>query len=249
MTQALQLSGRYVEEIQLTSINAIKLRDLPATRHVFTQLTKLELDLVGFEFFAQGAARHENIVNILKCTEATLQHLRLRFAYRTNKPMNLDNIFNECNGNKTDVFEPIVFQKLQTLDISSFEGCGQSLIQFLTAQRMLNAVGLWSVRITTASMTWLDVVACLSRSVCSLNSVTRFMILPLMLFFITILALSVCKKMTAGSRGCRGRIHCHRSWGGSWLIIKLGKIRFIMSTRDSREQVWKYRGENQDVEL
>ncbi|KAI8955586.1 hypothetical protein F4801DRAFT_528304 [Xylaria longipes] len=165
LAQALHAADRRIKCLHVSEFFADRIHDSSATRHVFTGLQEIRLDVLHVEYLADEAQRHQVLVELFKCSQPTLRklsfvgggkwmHLPARGAHSLLK------IFSDQTDETPLVFPQLEFVRLGGLILST-----PPLLRFLRAQPSLKHLEFSYIYLSTPDCGWPSLVKGLPRSI------------------------------------------------------------------------------------
>ncbi|TGJ84376.1 hypothetical protein E0Z10_g4386 [Xylaria hypoxylon] len=150
IAQALHAADRRIKHLNISEFFADHLHDSSATRHLFTGLQHIRMDVIHVEFLADEARKAQVLVDLFKCAQPTLQRLSI-----------------VAGGDGADEAgeTPLVFPQLEFVRLGGLILSTPPLVRFLRAQPNLKRLEFSNIYLSTPDAGWPSLVEALPTSV------------------------------------------------------------------------------------
>ncbi|KAI0857022.1 hypothetical protein F4860DRAFT_491160 [Xylaria cubensis] len=162
---ALHAANQRIKRLHVSEFFAEELHDSLATRHIFTGLQEIRLDVLHIEYLLDESPRHQVLVELFKCVQPTLR--KLWFVGGGKWPSlpargghSLLKIFSDQPDETPLVFPQIEFVQLSGLILST-----PPLLRFLRAQPSLEHLEFGHIYLSTPNCGWPSLVEGLPASI------------------------------------------------------------------------------------
>ncbi|KAI0422741.1 hypothetical protein F5X98DRAFT_325068 [Xylaria grammica] len=168
LARALHAADRRIKHLHVSEFFAQQLHDTPATRHLFTGLQQIRIDLIHVQFLADEASKAQVLVELFKCAQPTLRRLSIVAGGKwPNLPARGGHSLLKMLGDGTDETgeTPLVFPQLEFVQLGGLILSTPPLLQFLRAQPSLKRLEFSNIYLSTPDAGWPTLVEALPTSV------------------------------------------------------------------------------------
>ncbi|KAI0456293.1 hypothetical protein F5B21DRAFT_502486 [Xylaria acuta] len=165
---ALRAANRSIKCLHVSEFFAERLHDSLATRHIFTGLQEIRLDVLHVEFLADGAPRHQVLVELFKCALPTLRKLWFVAGGKwPSLPARGAHSLLKMFSDQTDETDetPLVFRRLEFVRLGGLILSTPPLLRFLRAQPRLKHLEFGHLYLSTPNCGWPSLVEGLPTSI------------------------------------------------------------------------------------
>ncbi|KAI0877218.1 hypothetical protein GGS24DRAFT_161356 [Hypoxylon argillaceum] len=172
LARALRAVGRRIKHLRVSEFFADQLRDTPDTRHLFTGLQTIRLDMLHVEFLSDEAKGSQVLVELFKCAQPTLRHFSIvgggKWPHHPARGGHslLKMLSNEVGGADET---PLAFPQLSFVCFGGLIMSTPPLLQFLRAQPSLKKLEFSNIYLSTRGAGWPSLVEALPMNVESWN--------------------------------------------------------------------------------
>ncbi|KAI1177331.1 hypothetical protein F4777DRAFT_212798 [Nemania sp. FL0916] len=165
LARALHVADRSIRKLQVSEFFANQFHDTPATRHLFTGLREIRIDMIHVEFLSDEAQRFEILVELFKCAQPTLRSLSIVAGGKwPNLPARGGHSLLKMLGDGPDE-EPLVFPHLEFLCLGGLILSTPSLLRFICAQPRLKQLEFCYIYLSTLGAGWPTLIEGLPRGI------------------------------------------------------------------------------------
>ncbi|KAI1131266.1 hypothetical protein F5Y10DRAFT_80479 [Nemania abortiva] len=165
LARALYSAKRSIKHLRVSEFFADQLHDTPATRHLFTGLQTIRLDILHVEFLAEEGRRSQVLAELFKCVQPTLRRLSIMAGGKwPNLPARGAHSLLKMLGDGADE-TPHVFPQLEFLRLGGLILSTPPLVRFLGAQPGLKWLDFSHVYLSTVGAGWPSLAEALPASV------------------------------------------------------------------------------------
>ncbi|KAI1421837.1 hypothetical protein F5Y12DRAFT_765704 [Xylaria sp. FL1777] len=168
LARALHAANRRIKHLRISEFFADHLHDSPATRHLFTGLQHLSLDVIHVEFLADEARKAKVLVELFKCAQPTLRRLSIMAGGKwPNLPARGGHSLLKMLGDESDETgeTPLVFPQLEFIRLGGLILSTPPLLQFLRAQPGLKRLEFSHIYLSTPDAGWPSLVEALPTNI------------------------------------------------------------------------------------
>ncbi|KAI8629658.1 hypothetical protein F5Y19DRAFT_73100 [Xylariaceae sp. FL1651] len=158
LARAMKSADRHIKCLHVSEFFAEHLHDTPATRHLFTGLQDLTLEILDVEFLSEEADMSQVLVELFKCAQPTLRRLSIvgggkwpQLAARG------EHSLLKMLGEGADE-SPLVFPRLGFVRLGGFIFSTPPLLRFLCAQPNLTRLEFRCLYLSTPGVGWTKLV-------------------------------------------------------------------------------------------
>ncbi|KAI0467169.1 hypothetical protein F4859DRAFT_506953 [Xylaria cf. heliscus] len=149
LSTALHAADRRIKCLHVSELFAERLHDSPATRHLFTGLQEIRLDVLHVEFLADEAQRFQVLIELFKCCRSTLRKLWFVAGGKwPSLPARGGHSLLKMFGDGTDE-TPLVFPRLEFVQLNGLILSTPPLLRFLQAQPSLKNLEFGHIYLST----------------------------------------------------------------------------------------------------
>ncbi|KAJ2975708.1 hypothetical protein NUW58_g8279 [Xylaria curta] len=154
LARALYATDRKIKDLRVSEFFAERLHDSPATRHLFTGLQHIRLDMLHVEFLADEAPRFQVLVELFKCAQPTLQSLSIMAGGKwPGLPSRGGHSLLKILSHEPDE-TPLVFPELEFVQLGGLILSTPPLLRFLRAQPRLKRLEVSHIYLSTFDAGW-----------------------------------------------------------------------------------------------
>ncbi|KAI0975356.1 hypothetical protein F4678DRAFT_420081, partial [Xylaria arbuscula] len=168
IARALHAADRRIKHLRVSEFFADRLHDSPATRHLFTGLQHISLEVIDVEFLAEEARRARELVELFKCARSSLQRISIvggakwpqlpaRGGHSLLKMLS--------DGDDETVETPLIFPQLEFIRLGGLILSTPPLVQFLRAQPGLKRLEFSHLYLSTPDSGWPSLIEALPSTI------------------------------------------------------------------------------------
>ncbi|KAI1348440.1 hypothetical protein F5Y01DRAFT_212743 [Xylaria sp. FL0043] len=176
IARALYTANRRIIHLRVCEFFAWRLHDSPASRHLFTGLQSIALEMIHVEFLADEAQKVQVLIDLFKCAQPTLRELSILAGGKWPQlPARGGHSLLKMLGDGNDETgeAPLVFPRLDTIKLGGIILSTPPLLQFLRAQPSLKRLEFSHVYLSTPGAGWPSLIEALPATVGSLKMCSR----------------------------------------------------------------------------
>ncbi|KAJ8129205.1 hypothetical protein O1611_g4429 [Lasiodiplodia mahajangana] len=165
IARALYSAKKRIKHLSISEFFVDQLHDTPATRHLFTGLQTIRLDILHVEFLAEESPGSRVLVELFKCVQPTLRRLSIMAGGKwPNLPARGAHSLLKMLGDGVDE-TPLVFPQLEFLRLGGLILSTPPLLKFLGAQPALKRLEFSHIYLSTLGAGWPSLAEGLPKSV------------------------------------------------------------------------------------
>ncbi|KAI0538934.1 hypothetical protein GGR58DRAFT_500719 [Xylaria digitata] len=168
LARALHAADRRIKHLRVSEFFADHLHDSLATRHLFTGLQRIRIDLIHVEFLADEARKAHVLLELFKCAQPTLRRLSIVAGGKwPNLPARGGHSLLKMLGDGADEAGemPLVFPQLEFVRLEGLILSTPPLLRFLRAQPNLKRLEFSHIYLSTPDAGWPSLAEALPTSV------------------------------------------------------------------------------------
>ncbi|KAH6718669.1 hypothetical protein BKA61DRAFT_731260 [Leptodontidium sp. MPI-SDFR-AT-0119] len=165
LAESMQSAGQHVKSLHLTGLDPESLNVTSATRHLFSNLKHLKLNIYYVEFMLESAPVSSTFANLFECCRRTLQRLEIMGGGKWPQlPSRGEHYLLKIVSDEQDAKVP-VFPELRFLGLGSLILNTTSLISFIARQPQLQSLSFNHIYLATSNIGWPALVSSFPDSV------------------------------------------------------------------------------------
>lgn len=154
LAESMQSAGQYIESLHLTGLDSESLNATSATRHLFTGLKHLRLDIWNVDFMLKSAPVSSTFASLLKCCQQTVQSLEIMAGGKWPQgPSRGEHYLLKFVSGERAAKAP-VFPELRFFGLGSLILNTPSLISFIKRQPQLAKLSFSHLYLATSNIGW-----------------------------------------------------------------------------------------------